>query len=140
MTTRSRHGTTHAGSRVLFATSLPLWLGALLSDWAYSSTFNIQWTNFASWLNAGALVIVGLAIAWSVVSAVLHSAAGTRKPWLFIGLAVAVFVLGFINALVHAKDAWAAMPAGLILSVLVFLLAAAAVGIGFSAREREVAP
>jgi uncharacterized membrane protein len=32
-------------------------------------------------------------------------------------------MLGFVNALVHAKDAWATMPSGLILSLLVFLLA-----------------
>jgi uncharacterized membrane protein len=138
MTTRLSHGVPRRGPAVLFATSLPLFLGTWLSDWAYSNTFNIQWSNFASWLNAGALVIVGLALAWSLVSALLPASSG-RRPWIFVAVVVGVFVLGFINALVHAKDAWATMPAGLILSVLVFLLACAAVWLGFSARNREVA-
>ena len=49
----------------------------------------------------------------------------------------ALFVLGLINALVHGKDAWAAMPLGLILSVLVFALAAAANWLGFSTLRGE---
>ena len=52
--------------------------------------------------------------------------------WRYIGLLLALFVAGFINALVHAKDAWAAMPAGLILSVIVLLLAIGAIWAGFS--------
>ena len=47
-------------------------------------------------------------------------------------LLLATFVLGFINSLVHAKDVWAAMPAGLVLSLIVAVLAIAATWIGFS--------
>ena len=38
----------------LLAGSVPLFLGALLSDVAYYQTYQIQWSNFASWLIAGA--------------------------------------------------------------------------------------
>jgi uncharacterized membrane protein len=48
-------------------------------------------------------------------------------------------VFGFVNALVHARDAWAAMPAGLILSIVVFLLAAAAAAIGLYGLSRRMA-
>ena len=44
----------HPVHAVLASSALPLFLGALLSDWAYSSSYEIQWTNFASWLIAGA--------------------------------------------------------------------------------------
>ena len=47
-------------------------------------------------------------------------------------LLLATWVLGFINALEHAKDAWATMPQGLVLSVIVTLLACAATWIGLS--------
>ena len=40
----------------LLAATVPLFLGALLSDAAYARTQEIQWTNFASWLIAGGLV------------------------------------------------------------------------------------
>jgi len=51
-----------------------------------------------------------------------------------------MMAVGFINALVHAKDGWAAMPAGLWLSVVVTLLALIASWIGYAGlRAREVA-
>ena len=129
-----------AGDAVLFATSVPLFLGTLLSDRAYSSTYVVQWTNFASWLNAGALVIVGAALLWSLISAMRNRVVKRdRRAWLYVGLVAAVFVLGFVNALVHAKDAWAAMPTALILSVIVFLLALVATWIGLNTGKREVA-
>jgi uncharacterized membrane protein len=50
-----------------------------------------------------------------------------------------MWVLGFVNALVHAKDAWATMPEGLYLSVITTLLALVAAWIGYSGfRGREV--
>ena len=47
-------------------------------------------------------------------------------------LVLATFAIGFINALIHAKDVWASMPDGLILSAIVVVLAVAATWIGFS--------
>lgn len=128
-TRRHRFHPVHA---VLLASTLPLFLGALLSDWGYSSTKVIQYTNFASWLIAGALVFAGLALAWALIER-FRKDVTSHRPWTMYLLAIAAtFVLGFINALVHAKDAWAAMPMGLILSVIVFLLALASVWLGFS--------
>ena len=117
---------------VLLASGLPLFLGALLSDWAYSSTYLIQWLNFASWLIAGALVFVGAALLWATIDFFRVDVIRDRPGAVAILLLLATFVLGFINALVHAKDGWATMPAGLILSVLVFVLAIVAVWMGFS--------
>lgn len=110
---------------ILVASTIPLFLGAVLSDWAYSSSYQIQWTNFASWLVAGGLVFTGLALAWAMVEAIAHTT-HRRHKWLYPLLLLATFVVGLINALVHAKDAWAAMPAGFILSVITLLLAIAA--------------
>lgn len=120
---------------MLLAFPLPLFLGALLSDWAYSASYQVQWTNFASWLIAGALVFTGLALLWSIINALRADLPGGRSGWLLVALLAAAFVTGFINALVHAKDAWAAMPAGLILSVIVLLLAVASAWAGFSSTR-----
>src|SRR3546814_5562368 len=35
---------------ILLAGTVPLFLGAMLSDIAYASSYQVQWTNFASWL------------------------------------------------------------------------------------------
>lgn len=119
---------------VIALSALPLFLGALLSNWAYSSSFQPQWLNFASWLIAGGLVLVGMALLWGLVDLLRR-----RGHGVFVLLMLATFVLGFINALVHARDAWATMPTGMVLSAVVVVLAAVAGGVGFAAWRRRPA-
>lgn len=119
---------------VIALSALPLFLGALLSNWAYSNSFQPQWLNFASWLIAGGLVLVGMALLWGLVNLLRR-----RGHGVFVLLMLATFVLGFINALVHARDAWATMPTGMVLSAVVVVLAAVAGGVGFAAWRRRPA-
>ena len=115
----------------LLAAAVPLFLGALLSDYAYSESYEIQWKNFASWLIVGSLVFSGFALLWAMID--LFRARGRgRSRIIYILILLAAWGLGFVNALVHAKDAWASMPAALILSAIVALLAIAATWLGFS--------
>ncbi|MET1754871.1 DUF2231 domain-containing protein [Novosphingobium sp. RD2P27] len=127
----------HPLHAVFLASSVPLFLGTLLSDYAYTSTYHIQWSNFASWLLVGAMVFTGLALLWSFVSLLrAHRRKGTVLVTFL--LLLAVFVLGLINAFVHARDAWGTMPEGLILSVIVSVLAVAATWAGFSTLRTGV--
>lgn len=135
VTTSAQRSAIHPVHAVLLASILPLFLGALLTDWAYSRSSEIQWTNFASWLIAGGLVFAGLALLWALVDFFRADVARGRPGLVYLLVLAATFVLGFVNALIHAKDAWAAMPAGLILSVLVFILAVAAIWLGFAAHR-----
>lgn len=122
----------HPVNAVLLASSLPLFLGALLSDWAYYSTYQIQWINFAAWLNAGAMLFLGAALLWTAIDFLRADVARDRSSILHLLVVLATFILGFIAALVHAKDAWATMPSGLILSFIVLVLAIWSVWLGFS--------
>lgn len=115
----------------LLAATVPLFLGALLSDIAYSNSYQVQWTNFASWLVVGGLVFSGAALVWASIEMLRADRRG-RRGVIYALVLLATFVIGFINALVHAKDVWAAMPMGLILSLIVAALAIAATWIGFS--------
>ncbi|MCR6650073.1 MAG: hypothetical protein NVV73_00620 [Cellvibrionaceae bacterium] len=116
---------------VLLAGTIPLFLGGLLSDYAYFSSYEIQWANFASWLIAGGLVFCGFALLCSIIK--LARTHHRHKLTIIYPLALlATWVLGFLNALMHAKDAWASMPDGLILSVIVLLLACGSTWIGFT--------
>ncbi len=124
---------------VLAFSSLPLFLGALLSDWAYFTSRQIQWVNFAAWLIAGGLLIVGLALLWSVVDALRSPTRRHRPVLIYMGLLLITFVIGFINALIHAKDGWAAMPIGLILSFVIVVLAAITGVFGLSGSLRRSA-
>ena len=116
---------------LLLAGSVPMFIGALLSDIAYFKTYEIQWSNFSAWLIAGGLVFCGLALLFALANLI-----GARhkqgRPLIYFALLLATWVLGFFNALEHAKDAWATMPQGLVLSVIVTLLACAASWIGLS--------
>ncbi len=128
---RVPYRTLHPFHAFLLAAAVPLFLGALLSDITYARSYQIQWSNFASWLLAGALVFAGFALLWAVIDLFRGNRHGGH-PLVYVLLVLATWVIGFINALVHAKDAWAIMPASVILSVIVFVLACAATWVGFS--------
>lgn len=125
----------HPLHAVLLAGAFPLFLGVLFNDIAYAFTYEVQWKNFASWLIVGGLVFGGLALLFAALR--LFRPAGRGPAALvYLLLLLGAFVLGFVNALVHAKDVWAAMPASLILSSIVAVLITAAVAIGFSGLRR----
>ena len=127
----------HPLHAVLVAGSLALFAGATLSDLAYSANYHVQWTNFASWLIVGALLLAGLALLFTVIDLVRAH----RRLAGFGAYAIVLLVtwaMGFLNALVHARDAWASMPMGLVLSVITTVLAAIATWLGFAARNTGV--
>lgn len=126
----------HPAHAFFLAATVPLLVGALLSDIAYAMSYEVQWTNFASWLIAGALLVGAVVLVLALLSLVRG---GHRSRWWqgYFLLALSTWVLGFINALVHAKDAWASMPAGLVLSAIAAVLAIAATWLGFSRLPRS---
>ncbi len=128
---RTRRSALHPLHAVLLAGTIPLFLGAALSDYAYSSSYQIQWSTFASWLIAGGLVLTGFTLLAAIIG--LFRADRRRGRYLvYFFLLLVTWIVGFINALIHAKDAWAMMPTGFILSIIVTVLACAATWIGFS--------
>jgi uncharacterized membrane protein len=115
----------------LLAATIPPFLGGLLSDIAYTSTYEIQWSNFASWLIAGGVAFTGFALLWAFID-LIRADRRRGRPLIYFLLLLATFVLGLINSFVHARDAWATMPGGLILSAIVTVLAILATWLGFS--------
>jgi uncharacterized membrane protein len=122
---------------ILLAGIVPLFLGALLSDIAYYRSFQIQWSNFASWLIVGGLIFCGLTLLFSLVN-VLRARHRKGRPLNYFVVLLVTWILGFINALEHAKDAWEVMPQGLILSAVVAVLALVAAWMGLSNLRSEV--
>jgi uncharacterized membrane protein len=115
-----------------------LLLGVLLSDLAYSSTYEIQWKNFASWLLVGGLVFAGFTLLWAIID-IVRAAPRTTRKIAYVSLLLVLWLLGFINALVHAGDAWASMTAALVLSTIAVVLVMAATWLGFSHSRAGVA-
>nr|WP_256930260.1 DUF2231 domain-containing protein [Pseudomonas sp. D1HM] len=118
------------------AGAIPLFLGALLSDIAYFRTFQIQWSNFASWLIVGGLVFSGFALLFALAN-LFQAKRKAGRPVVYLLLLLASWVLGLINAFEHAKDAFAIMPTGLVLSVIVTLLAIVAAWTGLTNLRSE---
>ena len=125
----------HPVHTILLVSALPLFLGALLSDLSYGASYQVQWKNFASWLIAGGLVFTGLALLWAVVDGLRADLRSDARRWLYPLLLLATFVVGFVNALIHAKDGWSSMPAGTVLSVIALVLAIAAIWSGLTVRR-----
>ncbi|WP_137171696.1 DUF2231 domain-containing protein [Massilia sp. HP4] len=127
---RSPPGLLHT---ILLAGSVSLFLGALLSDIAYYKTYQIQWSNFASWLIAGAELFSGLALVFALANLIRANQKAGQVLMYFV-LLLATWLLGLFNAFQHAKDAWAVMPAGLVMSAIVFLLICLTAWVGLSPR------
>ena len=126
---------------LLVSSAFPLFLGALFADIAYARSYEIQWTNFASWLLVGAMVFAVPALIWALVSLITPTAR-TRTRFIYVGLLALTCVLGFLNSLIHAMDAWQKMPQALVWSVLCVLSIGASLWfpLGGTLRRREVLP
>lgn len=122
--------TVHPVHAVFLAGMLPWFLGAALADAAYAKSFDIQWNNFASWFLVGGLVFGAIALLFAVID-VFRPTQRARGIIPYVVVLLATWVVGVVNALIHARDAWASMPAGLVLSVIVVVLAFVAVWLGF---------
>lgn len=95
----------------------------LLTDIAYWRTANLFWQSCSSWLLLAGLVFGALtALAWIIE--LLAGKLGTYRdaPWGYAMCGMAVFILAFLNSLVHSRDGWTGVvPWGLVLSVATVL-------------------
>ena len=126
----------HPLHAIFLAFPLPLFLGALLTDLTYDATFEVQWVNFSSWLIAGGLLFGAGAVLWALVGCLSSRSGRHGRSLVYLVVLAVMWVLGLINAFEHGKDAYAAMPMGLYLSVIVAGLALVAAWIGYSGLPR----
>ncbi|MFN4296248.1 MAG: DUF2231 domain-containing protein [Brevundimonas sp.] len=127
---------------MLLAFPIALFSSAAAFDVAYLNTAEMQWSNFAAWMLAGAQVFGGLLLVWAVISAVLaRRRGGFMRALIYLGVLAVMWVLGLVNSFHHARDAWSSVGAtGLILSILCAVLAMIAGWILHSDRiSRETA-
>lgn len=112
---------------VILAFPVALYPSALLSDITYFNTAEIQWSNFSSWLIAGADLFAGVLLGWAVFSFFFGRVGAHRgRGLLYLVLVGTMFVLGLVNAFQHAKDGWHSVGTlGLALSAVCTLLALA---------------
>ncbi|WP_435948185.1 DUF2231 domain-containing protein [Dryocola sp. BD586] len=120
----------------------PIPLGFFVAAWifdiVYMKTFSQMWTDAANWL-----IVIGLLIAiiprilnlifvWAGPKRPLHPAIKTHF-W----LSLLAIVLAIFNAFIHSRDAYAVVPAGVILSTLVVVIMLLG-NVQLALRERTV--
>ncbi|MEN9931791.1 MAG: hypothetical protein RIS17_364, partial [Pseudomonadota bacterium] len=106
----------------LLSATLTLAIAALLADWAYLIARHVQWINFAAWLTVGTAVFAATALLWATGTALLGRARG-RRGVILVLLLLATLGASILDALVHARDGWATMPEGLVVSAVTIVLA-----------------
>lgn len=131
----------HPLHAILLAFPIALFSSALITDIVYLRTAELQWTNFSSWLIAGALVFGGLAGVWALVDLVMAFRRGGRPARVLayvVALALA-WILGLVNAFKHSQDAWSSVGTlGLTLSILCTVLVLIAGWLAHSTSAREI--
>jgi uncharacterized membrane protein len=134
--TRSFANPLHA---ILLAFPVALYPSALLADITYLNSAEIQWSNFASWLIAGADFFAGLVLAWAVFGLFFGRARHARgRGMLYVFVIAAMFVVGVLNALHHARDGWHSVgTAGLVMSLVCSALAFVAAYLAYSGTTQS---
>jgi uncharacterized membrane protein len=92
----------------------------------------MQWANFSSWLIAGGLFVGGFALLWALIGLFRSGPARRRRAAIYFLVLLGAWVVGFVNALIHSKDAFAIMPEALVLSAIATALALLAAWMGYS--------
>jgi uncharacterized membrane protein len=122
----------HPLQAIFVAGALTLFVGVFCSDLTYARSHEVQWKNFASWLLVGGLALEFVALTWAIVDFIrLPLDRGVRRV-VYVAALLVSWVLGFVNALVHAGDAWASMPTGLVISAIVAILAVITAWLAFA--------
>lgn len=128
----------HPIHAILLAFLFPSFLGTLIADIAYWRSAEIQWSNFAQWLNAAGLLVGVCILLSALASAVIHRKLSTRRPVMYLLMVLAAWIIGSVNAFAHSQDAWAIMPEALWWSGAAAMLALIASWFGFAGfSEKE---
>jgi uncharacterized membrane protein len=95
-------------------------IGALLTDIAFTQSVNIMWSNFSVWLITAGLVMGGLAAVAGLTDYIGDRRVrriGAATVHMLINLTV--WVIELFNAFVHSRDGWTSVvPTGITLSAI----------------------
>jgi uncharacterized membrane protein len=127
---------------ILLAFPVALFPAALASDITYLNTAVIQWSNFSSWLIAGALLFGAPLLLWAIIALIKPRAPAARgRALLYFVVITLMWAVGLVNAFKHSADAWSSVGTlGLMLSIVTAVLALVAGWIGYgTSTAREIA-
>ena len=111
----------------LYSALLPVpivcFIGALLTDIAYSRAPDMMWLDFSSWLLLAGLVVGGVAGLVLIIELIRAGSSRTGALTVHFLLLLAAWVVEVFNSFIHARDGWTAVvPTGVTLSFLAVAL------------------
>src|SRR5215467_12882708 len=114
---------------LLFPIPMVCFIGALLTDIAYSASAFLMWLHFSEWLIAAGLALGALAALVLLVEFFSSRAIRTGPfGWGHLVLFYVALIVELFNAFVHTEDGWTAVaPTGMALSIIGTILSVAAV-------------
>ena len=118
-----RHGVFSGLHRFLGGFPTAFFSFALVTDYVYMQSAELQWQYFSMWLITAALIMGGLAVLAGIVDWATGGAHGHRGFGWHFGLTILALLVGLLNAFVHSRDGWVAIvPQGILLSLLTVIL------------------
>jgi uncharacterized membrane protein len=136
--TNVRRVRAHPVHGILSAYPLAFFTAAFAADVAYANSAQMQWANFAVWLITGGLLMGALAAIAGIVDALLYKGAPRRRYWPHSVGVLLMMILALFNVFIHSRDGWTSVvPAGLILSAIVLVLALVTSWMGYSLGARQ---
>ena len=125
---------------MLAAFPLAFFVAALVSDWAYANSANMQWANFSVWLITGGVIMALIAAAVGIFDALVVRDAVRRRSSFHSILTIVMLVTAIINGFVHSRDGWTSVvPTGIILSAITAILVLVTSWLGYAERGEIVA-
>jgi uncharacterized membrane protein len=114
-------------------------IGALITDIAYTQSANVQWANFSIWLITAGLLTGGFAALAGLIDFFGDRRVRAARPALpHMLINILVWVIELFNAFVHSRDGWTSIvPTGIILSAVAVLLLAISGWLGGSLVYRH---
>lgn len=111
----------------IYSALLPIpivcFLGALLTDLAYSGSADMMWLDFSSWLLLAGLIGGGFAGLLLIIELFRAGRGGRGRLGLHFLFLLAAWIVEVFNSFIHTRDGWTAVvPTGLTLSALAALL------------------
>jgi uncharacterized membrane protein len=98
-------------------------IGALVTDVAYSRAPDMMWLDFSSWLLLAGLIVGGVAGLVLIIELIRAGSGRTGALTVHFLLLLAAWVVEVFNSFVHARDGWTAVvPTGITLSFLAVAL------------------
>ncbi len=117
-----RHGVFSGLHRFLGGFPTAFFSFALVTDYTYMQTAELQWQYFSIWLITAALITGGFAVLAGIGDWFTGPRGRRGFGWHF-GLTILALLVGLLNAFIHSRDGWVAIvPLGILLSLLTVIL------------------